>query len=153
MKFPAHAVSIKFPEGMPQAPISWILLKMNKNVFALLLLPLLVAGCSSVITNLTPTTYPRDASGFYRVEAEWKSKRESIRNNSFNPSVVVATQTYLMRPVPLVKDRWEGFVPVPPNEDILYYHFKFDFQVNSFSQPHPDSLLSSDYPLKIVAPK
>jgi len=126
---------------------------MNKNFFALLLLPLFVAGCGSVITNLTPTTSPRDPSGFYRVEAEWKSSRESIRNNSFNPSVVVATQVYPMRAVPLVRDRWEGFIPVSPSEDIVYYHFKFDFQVNSVSQPHPDSLLSSDYPLKIVPPK
>ena len=127
--------------------------KMNKNVFALLLLPLFVAGCGSVITNLTPTTYHRDPSGFYRVEAEWKSSREAIRNNSFNPSVMVATKAYPMRPVQLVRDRWEGFIPVPPNEDVVYYHYKFDFQINAVAQPHPDSLLSSDYALKIVPPK
>jgi hypothetical protein len=125
---------------------------MNKAIFSLLLLPVLLAGCSS-ITNLTPSTQGRDPSGLYRVEAEWRSDRSEIRDGSFQPMVVVETNSYPMRPVPLVQDRWEGFVPIAADEDLIHYHYKFDFQVNAISQPQPDSLMSSDYSLRIVPAK
>ena len=37
-----------------------------------------------------------------------------------------------MRPVPMVQNRWEGFVPVPPNENGVNYRFKFDYLYNNF---------------------
>ncbi len=125
---------------------------MKKKIFALLLLPALLAGCSS-ITNLTPSSYARDPSGFYRVEAQWSSQREVIRQGSFNAVVLLEVKSYPMRPVPLVQDRWEGFIPVPAAEDLVHYHYKFDFLVDTVSQPRPDSLMSTDYSLKIVPAK
>jgi len=126
---------------------------MKKKFFALLLLPALLAGCSSTITNLTPESYVRDPSGIYRVEAEWHSDRQAIRGDSFKPLVVVETNTYPMRPVPLVQDRWEGFISVPADQDLIHYHYKFDFMINTVSEARPDSLMSPDYPLRITAGK
>jgi uncharacterized protein YceK len=123
-----------------------------KKIFALLLLPVLLAGCSS-ITNLTPSRYSRDPSGFYRVEAQWRSNRQAIREDSFKPLVVVDNDTYPMRPVGVVKDRWEAFIPVPADKDMIHYHYKFDFLINAISQPRADSLMSSDYELKIAEGK
>ncbi len=120
-----------------------------KKIFALLLLPALLTGCSSII-NLTPSVYPRDSSGVYRLEAEWISNRQAIRADSFKPLVLVNSDTYTMKPVPMVLDRWEAMVPVPADKDAIHYHFKFDFMVNAISQPHPDSLMSPEYQLKIV---
>ena len=125
---------------------------MKKKVFAMLLLPALLAGCSS-ITNLTPSRYPREASGYYRVEAQWKSNRGVIRPGSFQPLVVVNFDTYPMQPVPLVRDRWEAFIPVAADKDSVLYRYKFDFMVNSISAPHPDSLMSPEYELRIVEKK
>ena len=121
--------------------------KINK-LCLLSLLPAVLAGCSS-ITNLTPTQYPRDASGYYRVEAMWKSNQRVVRSDSFKPLVVVDLQTYPMRPVPLVKDRWEAFIPVPPDKDVVRYHYKFDFMDYAFGKPKGDSLMSAPYQLNI----
>ena len=121
--------------------------KINK-LFFLLLLPAVLAGCSS-ITNLTSTQVPRDTSGYYRVEAMWKSDRAVIRENSFKPLVVVDFQTYPMRPVPLVKDRWEAFIPIPPNKDFIRYHYKFDFMDDAFHKPKADSLNSASYTISV----
>jgi hypothetical protein len=120
-----------------------------KKLFALLMLPAILTGCTSTITNLAPTHYARDASGYYRVEAEWFTRRHVVRPDSFKPLVVVGFDTYPMQPVPLVADRWEAFVPVPPDKDTVVYHYKFDFVDDAIGGPHPDSLLSRDYELKI----
>jgi hypothetical protein len=125
---------------------------MNKKIFGLLLLPALLAGCSS-ITNLTASSCQRDPSGFYRVEAAWSSDRQSIRAESFKAVVVVETNTYPLRPVPLVQDRWEGFIPVPADQNLIHYYYKFDFLINSVSQPQADSLMSPEYSLRIVGDK
>jgi hypothetical protein len=54
-----------------------------------------------------------------------------------------------MRPVPVVQDRWEAFVPVPADKDFILYRYKFDYEVNAISRPQPDSLMSAEYTLKI----
>jgi uncharacterized protein YceK len=123
-----------------------------KKLFCLLLLPLLLVGCAS-ITNLTPSQYPRQASGFYRVEAEWKSRQATILPDSFQPLVMVGFDTYPMRPVPVVQDRWEAFIPVPADKDFVLYRYKFDYMVNAISKPYPDSLMSPEYTLKITGQK
>jgi hypothetical protein len=120
-----------------------------KKLFCLLLLPVLLAGCSS-ITNLTPSQYHRDPSGFYRVEAAWTSRRSAIIPDSFQPLVVIGFNTYPMRPVPIVEDRWEAFIPVPVDTNSVLYRYKFDFKVDAIGKPHWDSLMSSEYSLKVT---
>ncbi len=121
--------------------------KLNKLCF-LFLLPVVLAGCSS-ITNLTPTQYPRSSTGYYRVEAMWRSNRAVIRPDSFKPLVVVEFQTYPMHPVPKVEDRWEAYIPIPPEENFIHYHYKFDFMDDAFNKPKADSLMSGTYQLSI----
>jgi hypothetical protein len=123
-----------------------------KKIFSLLLLPVLLAGCTS-ITNLSPSQFPRDPSGLYRVEAAWKSNRQAVLPDSFQPVVVIGFDTYPMRPVPVVVDRWEALIPVPADKNFVLYRFKFDYDVNSISQPHADSLMSPEYTLKITEKK
>ena len=111
-----------------------------------------LCGCSS-ITNLTPTRYPRNEKGYYRVEAEWKSNQQTIREDSFQPQVVIGFDKYPMRPVGLVQDRWEAYVPVPPTQNEAVYHFQFDYLKNALHQPKADSKQSPDYTLMIVEKK
>jgi hypothetical protein len=120
-----------------------------KKFFSLLMLSALLTGCTT-ITNLTPSHYPRDPSGYYRVEAEWYSNREAVREDSFKPLVVLSGfETFPMQPVPLVQDRWEAYIPVPADKDVVLFHYKFDFLDNGFGHPRPNSMMSHDYELRI----
>ena len=120
-----------------------------KKFFALLVMSVLLTGCTS-ITNLTPSSCPRDSSGTYRVEAEWYTRRQVARPDSFKPLVVVnGFDTYPMRPVPLVNDRWEAYIPVPADQDMVLYHYKFDFLDTAIGHPRANSMMSRDYELHI----
>jgi len=121
--------------------------KLNKLCF-LILLPAVLAGCSS-ITNLTPSELPRDASGYYHVEAMWQTRRAVVRPDSFKPLVVVEFQTYPMQPVPKVEDRWEAFIPIPSDKTYVHYRYKFDFLDDSFGKPKGNSLMSPSYTLSV----
>lgn len=110
---------------------------------------LLFAGCSS-ITNLTPSQASRNPEGFYPVEAQWKTRDQSVKPSTLQAHVIVGAETYPMKPTPFVKDRWEAFIPVPANESIVHYRFKFDYDVKRFPQLQKNSLLSEPYTLKII---
>jgi hypothetical protein len=121
--------------------------------FLLLLTPVLLAGCNS-IQNLTPTQYLRNDTGLYPVEAAWSSRQQTLRPGTVHPSVMIGFESYPMRPVPLVEDRWETLIPVAADKDIVHYRFKFDFIANTMGgPPHQDSKLSQEYNLKIVDKK
>ena len=123
---------------------------LNK-LFALLVLPLALTGCSSIqVTNLTPHQLPRDANGLYPFEAAWRSNQQSLRKDSIKAYVVVGAEFYPMQPVPVVKNRWETLVPIPASETLLYYHYKFDFDYNSIPIVRSDSKLSPPCSLQIV---
>ena len=117
--------------------------------FALTLVAAALCGCSS-ITNLTPSRYARAGNGYYRVEAEWKSDQQAIRSDSFEPQVVIGFDKYPMRSIPLVKDRWEAYIPTKPGQNEIVYHYQFDYLKNGFHEPEPDSKQSAEYTLKIV---
>jgi hypothetical protein len=53
--------------------------------------------------------------------------------------------------VPLVKNRWEGFVPVSPGVNSVDYRFKFDYKYNNLgTSPKSTSAVSPIYKLNIV---
>jgi hypothetical protein len=120
-----------------------------KKTFALLVLPLALAGCTS-ITNLTPSRLSRNSDGLYRVEAAWRTREQAIRPESIKPVVMVGFETYEMRPELVVSNRWETFIPVKADQSLLHYRFKFDFLRNAISAPQADSKMSSEFSLEIV---
>jgi len=120
--------------------------------FLPLLSLVLVAGCATgTFTRLTPGQQPRNANNLYPVEAAFDSNQQSLRWDSVKAYVLVNGQPLPLRPVPLVKNRWEGFVPVPPTANGVNYRFKFDYLYNSFgTEPKPSSALSKFYTLKVI---
>jgi hypothetical protein len=118
------------------------------------LLPvLLLAGCTTpTFTRLTPGAQPRNADNLYPVEVAFDSTQQSLRWDSIQPFVLVGNgQSVPMRPVPMVKNRWEGFVPVPSGVSTVNYRFKFDYLYNNFgTAPKPNSVSSKVYTLKVV---
>ena len=124
-----------------------------KRLSSVLLLALLAAGCTTTatITNLTPQEEFRNANGLYPVDAAFASQQQTLRWNTIRPQVVVETEFYPMRPTPLMTNRWETLIPVPPDRNVVYYRFKFDFDYNDFgSEGRSDSKLSPVYRLHII---
>jgi hypothetical protein len=119
--------------------------------FLLLLPVILLAGCATgTFTRLTPNIQPRNANNLYPVETAFESQQQSLRWDSIQAFVLVNGQTYPLRPVPLVKNRWEGLVPVPPSANSANYRFKFDYLYNNFgTAPKPSSVLSKIHTLKV----
>jgi hypothetical protein len=116
------------------------------------LLPvLLLAGCASgTFTRVSSTEQPRNANNLYPVEVIFNSQQQSLRWDSIKPFVVANGQSYPLRPVPMVNNRWEGLLPVAPTDNTTKFRFKFDYLYNSFGQPKPNSEASPSYTLKVV---
>jgi hypothetical protein len=109
---------------------------------------LFLTACSSV-TNLTPSTQSRANAGLYPVEFVWSTRQQSVRPESVKPYVLVGTEMYPMYSTPLVTNRWEAMVPVPPNEKFLHYRIKVDYEYNAIPKPRKNSQLSEEYRLEI----
>jgi hypothetical protein len=125
---------------------------MNFKMLLPLLPALLLAGCSTTtITPVTPLVQPRNANNLYPVEVIFNSNQQALRWNSLKPYVLANGELYSLRPVPLVQNRWEGFVPVPPTANNVIYRFKFEYLLNDFGpEPKPGSAISPQYNLRIT---
>ena len=111
----------------------------------------LLTGCASTFTNLTPLEQPRNANNLYPVEVAFNSQQQSLRWDSIHPYVLANGQLYPMHPTPLMTNRWEGFVPVLPGADGVTYQYKFDYLYNDFGKPpQPASSVSPAYKLIIL---
>ena len=112
---------------------------------------LLLAGCASTFTRLTPLQQPRNSNNLYPVEVAFHSTQQSLRWETIQPFVLANGELYPLRQVPIVQNRWEGFVPVPPGVNSIDYRFKFAYKYNSVgSAPQPASAVSPAYKLNIV---
>ncbi len=121
---------------------------MWKKLFPLLLLPVL-AGCNATFTNLTPQQQVRNPENQYPVEVSLASRQQTLRWTSIRPQIVVGTESYPMRPTPLMTNRWEGLVPVPKGKNEVQYRYKFDYEYNKLGKPGISSAFSPEYTLKI----
>lgn len=113
---------------------------------------LLLAGCATgQFTRLTPGIQPRTTNNLYSVEVSFNSQQQSLRWDSVQSYVLVNGKVYPMHQVPVVDNRWEGYVPVAAGESSVKYRFKFDYLYNNFgTAPKPDSAVSPIYTLKVV---
>ncbi len=126
-------------------------MQMLKKLLVASLLVAWVAGCgTNLITNLTPTQYPRNPTGQYLVEMKLDSQQQTLRPESITPFVVVGFNEYKMRPTHKMMNRWETYIPVPADKDSVLYHYKVNYQYNRFGKPGEGSLLSPEYKLAIA---
>jgi len=113
---------------------------------------LLLAGCASTITNLSAQRQPRNADNLYPVEVSLDSRQQSLKWETVQPYVITGTESYPMRPVKHMRNRWECLVPVPAGVSSISYHYKFDYQYNDFGGPKKGSAASHSYKLQILEP-
>jgi len=126
---------------------------MLKLILPILVLPLLLlTGCTTPeFTRLTPNVQQRNTDNLYPVEAALDSRQQSLRWDSVKAYVIVNGQPHPLRRVPLVKNRWEGVIQVPPGANAVSYRFKFDYLYDNFgTAPQPSSVSSKNFVLKIV---
>lgn len=126
------------------------IMRMDRSLLMLLLLAASLVGCTSTtITNLTATTQPRTPTNLYRIEYQWDTTQQSIRDETIQPYVIVGFEAYPMTRVLHTNNRWEAFVPLPPGRTTLVYTFKVDYEFNRFGQPGKGSKLSPEYRLVV----
>jgi hypothetical protein len=121
-----------------------------RNSFLLLLAGVFLTGCSTTITNLTPSNLPRNSNNLYPFEVALETTQASIHSESIKPYVMMGQEIYPMEPVQLLKNRWEALVPVPANTNYVYYRYKFDYAYDRIPKPANSSRLSTTYKLEIV---
>jgi hypothetical protein len=64
-------------------------MRIKKHALTALLLPLLITGCTTSITNLTPQVASRNPNNTYPVEAAFNSTEQNLRWDTIQPSVVI----------------------------------------------------------------
>jgi hypothetical protein len=123
---------------------------MLKRFLCLVFMPLLLSGCTGMLTNLTPQQQVRNANNVYPVEVALSSRQQTMRWQSIRPQILVGKETFPMTPTPLMTNRWEGIIAAPAGANILHYKYRFDFDFNAFGKPQQDSMTSPEYTLRIV---
>jgi len=147
--FPAFPVDVEIQLYKPAVlmPRCMIMLKKFLAVLPLVLL----TGCATTFTRLTPLEQPRNSNNLYPVEVILNSSQQSLRWESIQPYVLVNGVLSPMRQVPMMQNRWDGFVPVPPGTNSVSYRFKFDYLYNVMgAPPKPNSVSSPVYKLTII---
>lgn len=123
---------------------------MSKKSLPLLLLSLLLAGCATQLTNLTPLQQVRNDNNLYPVEVAFNTRQQTLRWQTIEPKIIVGTESYEMRPTPLMTNRWEGLIPVPSGTSVVRYRYRFDYQYNRMGNPGTDNSISPEYTLRII---
>jgi hypothetical protein len=112
----------------------------------------LAAGCTSRMSNLTPTASPRETSGLYHFETEWTStqRTRNLRQSDIQAFVVIDEKVHPMERIPGMANRWEADVPLPPGKNPVFYHFKWEYVTAGFGANLPNSTRSEVYRLEVV---
>ena len=122
-----------------------------KKILPLLLLPWLLVGCATpTITNLTPSRLPRKDNAQYPFSVEWDSRQQSLVKDSIRAYVVIGLDQFPMQRTPMLTNRWETLVPVPADQRVVTYRYKFDYEYRGFPNRQLDSKLSKYYQLFIL---
>jgi len=140
------SVEIQLYKPVALMPRCTIMLKKFLAVLPILLL----AGCATTFTRLTPLEQSRNPNNLYPVEVVFNSSQQSLRWESIQPYVLANGVSSPMRQVPMMQNRWDGFVLVPPGTNSVDYRFKFDYLYNVIgAPPKPNSIYSPVYKLTI----
>lgn len=118
----------------------------------LILMPalLLLAGCATTATNISAQRQLRNADNLYPVEVTFDSRQQALRWDTIQVAAIVGKESYAMRPTKLMRNRWEGVIPVPPGVNTITYHYKLDYQFIDFGKVGKDSASSHSYKLMIL---
>ncbi len=111
----------------------------------------MLTGCTTTtITNLTASRLPRKDNGQYRVEVEYATRQESLVKDSMKAYVIVGDDKYPMQRTPMLPDRWETLVPIPKDQTVLTYRFRFDYEYKAIPTLRSESRETKFYQLFLL---
>jgi uncharacterized lipoprotein YajG len=123
----------------------------SNKLLPLLVAPLLFAGCTTpTITNLTPSRLVRKENGQYPFEVQWNSRQQSLIKESMKAHVVIGLNQYPMQRVAMLTNRFETLVPIPADQNVVTYQYKFDYDYLGIGARQSDSKTSRHYQLYIL---
>lgn len=115
----------------------------------------LVGGCATMsvntITNLTPSRLPRNEDGQYWLSVKFDSRQRTMLRDTLRALVIVGEDVYELAQVPLTNDRWETLVPVPADQTVVEYFFRFEFDYKAMPTPRFTAIDSRSYRLTITS--
>jgi hypothetical protein len=111
---------------------------------------LLLSGCTTTITNLTPSTQKRNANSLYTFEVVFDSTEQCIRDETITPYLLIGSQIYPMQHTLSIRNRWETLAPIPPDREYVSYQYKFNYDYNRIPRRGRTSKLSPPYQVQIV---
>jgi len=115
------------------------------------LLGVMLTGCTTTtITNLTPSRLPRKDNGQYRIEVEYYTRQESLVKDSMKAYVMVGDNKYPMQRTPMLPDRWETLVPIPKDQNVLTYRYRFEYQYKAIPSLRNESKDTKFYQLFLL---
>jgi hypothetical protein len=121
------------------------------GLIALCLMAVCWTGCSTTtITNLTPSRLPRKESGQYQFAAEYSTRQQSLVKESMVAYVIVGNDQYPMQRTEMVPDRWETLVPIAPDQDVVTYKFRFNYDYRAIPERRSNSRESRYYQLFLL---
>jgi hypothetical protein len=120
-----------------------------------LALAVAVGGCATMslntITNLTPSRLPRKDNDQYWFSVEFDSRQRTMIRESQRTLVIVGDEVYEMNRVPLTANRWETLVPVPADQSVVNYFYRFEFDHKAIPEPRFMVIDSKPYRLTITS--
>jgi hypothetical protein len=116
---------------------------------------LILGGCATMslntITNLTPSRLPRKDNDQYWFSVEFDSRQRTMIRESQRTLVIVGDEVYEMNRVPLTANRWETLVPVPADQSVVNYFYRFEFDIKGIPEPRFMVVDSKPYRLTITS--
>jgi hypothetical protein len=146
---PVGQIQLYKPGGSCKpAPCSMTTLK---RLLLVALLGVVFTGCTTpTITNLTPSRLPRKDNGQYPFSVEYYSRQETVIKDSMKAYVIVGADRYPMQRTPMLTNRWETLVPIPKDQSVLTYRYRFDYQYRTIPDRHSESKESTYYQLYLL---
>jgi hypothetical protein len=122
-----------------------------KRILFAALMGALFAGCTTpTITNLTPSRLPRKDNGQYPFAVEYYSRQETLVKDTMKAYVIVGTDRYPMQRTLMLTNRWETLVPIPKDQGVLTYRYRFDYQYRAIPDRRSESTESTYYQLYLL---
>lgn len=110
-----------------------------------------LTGCTTPsITNLTPSRLPRKENAQYAFSVEYATRQSTILKDTFKAYVIVGNDRYPMERTPLLDNRWETLVPIPPQQEAISYRYRFEYEYKAIPVPKVEVRDTKPYQLIIT---
>ena len=106
--------------------------------FLLVVAALFLAGCGPTLVNQTPSQLEQNPSGLYRITLDVRTSDGDIRDDSFEPRIVIDGSERPMEVAKHGRNVYEYDYEMPPGQAVARYYFVVDYDVARDSTREPE---------------